>query len=120
MNLNKPSEATADLAAQEKANTHTYQIPHEIPADIFRAYDIRGPVDAEHLTPDLAYAIGLAIGAEADQCDEHTMIVGRDGRLSGSELHQALCAGVLASGINIVDIGLAPTPLVYYATFRFG
>jgi len=120
MNLNNPNEEQAGLAAQEKNNIRSYQIPQEIPADIFRAYDIRGVVDAQHLTADLAYTIGLAIGAEAQERGEQNMIVGRDGRLSGPELHRALCAGLLAGGLNIMDIGLVPTPLVYYATFRFG
>lgn len=120
MNLNKQHVAQVDLVAQEKLNNQNYQIPRKIPADVFRAYDIRGSVDPENITPDLAYAIGLAVGAEARGRDEHSIIVGRDGRLSGPQLHAALCAGLLASGLNVVDIGLVPTPLVYYATYRFG
>ncbi len=120
MNLNKVIGEKADLAAQEKLKPVSYQIPQTIPADIFRAYDIRGVVDPDNLTPDLAYAIGLGVGAEAAERGEQTIIVGRDGRLSGPLLHPALCAGLLASGLSIVDIGIVPTPLVYYATYRFG
>lgn len=120
MNLNKPHAEPADSGAPGKINTSAYQIPQKIPEGIFRAYDIRGPVDADHLTPDLAFTIGLAIGAEAKERAEDVIIVGRDGRLSGAVLHEALCTGLLASGLKIVDIGLVPTPLVYYATFRFG
>ena len=119
MNLNKQRGEKVDLEALGKTKDHQYHIPQNIPVDIFRAYDIRGPVDPDHLTPDMAFAIGLAIGAEAREGDEQTIIVGRDGELSGPELHQALCAGLLASGLNIVDIGIVPTPLVYYATFRY-
>lgn len=96
-----------------------YHISKNIPADIFRAYDIRGPVDENNLTPDVAYTIGLAVGAEAQHRGEHSMLVGRDGRLSGPVLHEAFCAGLLASGVDIVDVGLAPTPLLYFATNHF-
>ena len=66
----------------------------------------------------MAFAIGLAVGAQAKENSEDTIIVGRDGRLSGPQLHQALCSGLLASGLNILDIGVVPTPLVYFANFR--
>jgi phosphomannomutase / phosphoglucomutase len=118
MNLKKAIGEQADLEARGK--NKIWQIPQRIPAGVFRAYDIRGPVDAENITPELAYAIGLAVGSEARENNETSIIVGRDGRLSGSQLHEALCASLLATGLNIADIGLAPTPLVYYATFRFG
>lgn len=117
MNLQKQNAELVDLAVL--GNNKTYQVPGAIPRDIFRAYDIRGPVDAAHLTPDLAYAIGLAVGSAAHEQDQQTVVVGRDGRLSGPELHAALCAGLLTSGLNIADIGIVPTPLLYYATFRF-
>lgn len=100
---------TVDLAAQGNSN---------IPSSIFRAYDIRGPVDEQNITPEVAYAIGLAVGAQAKELGGQSILVGRDGRLSGPELHSRLCAGLLASGLNIVDIGVVPTPLVYFATFR--
>jgi phosphomannomutase / phosphoglucomutase len=119
MNLNKPLAEQADLAAPEKANSSNWQVPQQIPAEVFRAYDIRGPVDPANITADLAYAIGLAVGSQARENGEQTIIVGRDGRLSGPLLHQALCAGLLACGMNVMDIGIVPTPLVYYATFRF-
>jgi phosphomannomutase/phosphoglucomutase len=111
-------EEKAALAAQEKNSI--YQIPKTIPAEVFRAYDIRGPVEPENITPDLAYTIGLAVGAEAKALGEEAIIVGRDGRLSGPQLHKALCAGLLASGLNIADIGIVPTPLLYFSTFRYG
>ncbi len=97
----------------------SYQISKSVPAEIFRAYDIRGPVDDNNLTPDVAYTIGLAVGAEAQHRGEKSMLVGRDGRLSGPVLHDAFCAGLLASGVDIVDVGLAPTPLLYFATHHF-
>lgn len=119
MNLTNRNEEKAALAAQENNKTKTYQIPQQMPQGIFRAYDIRGPVDDQNITPDVAYTIGLAVGAAAKERSETSIIVGRDGRLSGPELHAALTAGLLASGMNIADIGIVPTPLAYFATYRF-
>lgn len=118
MNLNKVNGEKAVLAAQEKNNL-SYQIPKYIPREIFRAYDIRGPVDEQNLTSDIAYSVGLAVGAEGIHRGEKVFMVGRDARLSGPELHKALCAGLLASGCDIVDIGIVPTPLLYFATHRY-
>lgn len=94
--------------------TH-YQIPQSVPQDIFRAYDIRGEVGST-LTPDIVYALGLAIGTEAAALGQTTIAVGRDGRLSGPELVMALTAGLMASGRHLIDIGVVPTPLLYFAT----
>jgi len=86
-----------------------------IPASIFRAYDIRGIV-GETLTVDAVSWIGQAIGSEAYERGEQTIIVARDGRNSGPELIEALKAGILASGRDVIDIGMVPTPLLYFAT----
>lgn len=87
----------------------------QIPAHIFRAYDIRGVVTNE-LTADVVHDIGLAIGSKAQEMGEKTVIVGRDGRLSGPELIQALKQGLMNSGVNVIDVGMVPTPVLYYAT----
>jgi len=86
----------------------------KIPASIFRAYDIRGVVGKE-LTPDLAQKIGQAIGNVMQEQSQHGIVVGRDGRLSSEELSDALIAGLRVAGCEVTDIGLAPTPLVYFA-----
>ena len=86
-----------------------------IPTNIFRAYDIRGIVET-HLTPEVVYSIGLAIGSEALAQQQTKIIVGRDGRLSGPTLSKALIKGLLATGCDVVDIGMVPTPVVYFAT----
>ena len=91
----------------------TYNIVTTIPQEIFRAYDIRGIVN-EGLTPDNVYTIGLAIGSEAIKCGITKLAVGRDGRISGPELLQALEAGILASGCDTVNIGEVTTPILYY------
>ncbi|HSP57483.1 MAG TPA: phosphomannomutase/phosphoglucomutase [Halomonas sp.] len=93
----------------------TQQRPHSVPASIFRAYDIRGIVD-ETLTEASVEAIGRAIGSEAAARGESTVVVARDGRLSGPRLQDALTRGLTASGRDVVDIGMVPTPVLYYAT----
>ena len=86
-----------------------------ISASIFRAYDIRGIV-GETLTSDIVYELGRAIGSEAYARGQQTVIVARDGRLSGPEFVQALSNGLRASGRDVIDIGQVPTPVLYFAT----
>lgn len=87
--------------------------PAAVPATIFRAYDIRGVVGVD-LTPTLMNAIGLAIGSEAAEAGDQTVIVARDTRPSGKELSRALLDGIRASGRDVVDLDIAPTPLLYF------
>ena len=86
----------------------------QFPDSIFRAYDIRGVVP-ETLTAETAYWIGRAIGAESLAQGEPHVSVGRDGRLSGPELVERLIQGVADSGCHVSDVGLVPTPALYYA-----
>lgn len=90
----------------------------KIPTHVFRTYDIRGNTLTD-LSADLVHDIGLALGSEALAQDCNTMIVGRDGRLSSPVLFEALKMGLLATGCNIIDIGIVPTPLLYFATQTF-
>lgn len=87
-----------------------------VPASIFRAYDIRGVV-GETLTTEGVEQIGRAIGSEAQARGDQTVIVARDGRLSGPAISAALIRGIQASGADVIDIGMVPTPLLYFATF---
>lgn len=82
---------------------------------IFRAYDIRG-VAEETLTDDAVYQIGRAIASEATTHGHQTVLVGRDGRRSSPVLHEALLKGLRESGLDVLDLGLVPTPLLYFAT----
>ena len=91
----------------------------EIPASIFRAYDIRGVV-GEALNPAGVRAIARAIGSEARERGQSTVVVGRDGRTSSPELAAALVAGLRAAGRDVIDVGAVPTPLLYFATQRLG
>jgi phosphomannomutase / phosphoglucomutase len=89
------------------------------PPEIFRAYDIRGILDRQ-LTPEIMQAIGRAIGSEAAARGDRTVMVGRDCRASSPALTRALIAGIRAAGIDVVDLGIAPTPLVYFACCEAG
>ena len=88
-----------------------------LPKEIFKAYDIRGIV-GKTLTPEIVTAIGQSIGSEARARGATEIVIGRDGRLSGPDLSLALANGLRASGINVVDIGMVTTGMLYYATFE--
>lgn len=82
---------------------------------IFRAYDIRGIV-GQGLDAHSVRLIGQAVGSEALDAGQKSLITGADARLSSPELSKALQEGILASGCNVIDLGVVPTPLVYFAT----
>jgi phosphomannomutase / phosphoglucomutase len=86
----------------------------EVPVAIFRAYDIRGLV-GQQLTVDTLQAIGQALGSAAAAGGDHAVVLGRDCRPSSPELATALAAGIRAAGLDVLDLGVVPTPLVYYA-----
>ncbi len=85
------------------------------PEHIFRAYDIRGHADKE-LTDKVIASIAGAIGTIAEQIGEHALIVGCDGRESSPRIKAALIRAIIATGRDVIDIGLTPTPLLYFAT----
>ncbi|MDE2154772.1 MAG: phosphomannomutase/phosphoglucomutase [Xanthomonadaceae bacterium] len=85
---------------------------------IFRAYDVRGVV-GRTLSKGVARALGQSIGMSMRDKGLHEIVVGRDGRLSGPELMGALSDGLRAAGIDVIDVGAVPTPVVYYAAYRF-
>jgi phosphomannomutase/phosphoglucomutase len=90
----------------------------QVPAEIFKAYDIRGIV-GRTLTPDIVVAIGQAVGSEAIARGRRTVAIGRDGRHSGPELAAALARGLQSSGVDVIDIGQAATPILYFAAHHF-
>jgi phosphomannomutase/phosphoglucomutase len=87
------------------------------PRAIFKAYDIRGIV-GKTLTPKIVEAIGHALGSEARQRNQHEICIGYDGRLSGPELAEALSQGIRKAGVNVVNLGMVATPMVYFAAFH--
>lgn len=90
----------------------------DVDPGIFRAYDIRGVV-GKQLSAEVAHLLGRAIGSDMRDKGLTEIVVGRDGRLSGPELLGALADGLRATGIDVIDIGAVPTPLVYFAAYHF-
>ncbi|WP_417221700.1 phosphomannomutase/phosphoglucomutase [Achromobacter spanius] len=82
---------------------------------VFKAYDIRGTVPDE-IDARFAHSLGMAAGTQAHAQGARSMVVGRDGRLSSVELAAALQAGLRSAGMHVIDIGMATTPMVYFAT----
>jgi phosphomannomutase/phosphoglucomutase len=87
------------------------------PKEIFKAYDIRGIV-GKTLTPNIVEAIGHALGSEARLRAQNEICIGYDGRLSGPELAEALSQGIRKAGVNVVNLGMVVTPMVYFATYH--
>ena len=83
---------------------------------LFREYDLRGIVGSE-LTEDLAERVGRAYATYAGKRGVKVLSVGRDGRLSSPALHKALLKGLLAGGLDVIDIGVCTSPLVYFSLF---
>ena len=86
----------------------------QLSATIFKAYDIRGIVPST-LTEDVALGLGRAFGTIARSKGEHTVTVGRDGRLSGPMLVAALMRGLQEAGVAVIDVGMVTTPMLYFA-----
>ena len=88
-----------------------------LPKEIFKAYDIRGIV-GKTLTAEIVEAIGQALGSEAAARGQHSIVIGRDGRLSGPAFAEALARGIQKSGIHVIDVGMVATPMTYFAAFQ--
>lgn len=86
----------------------------QIAASIFKAYDIRGIVPST-LNEEVARSVGRAFGQAALAEGERVVAVGRDGRLSGPALSQALMAGLVEAGVDVLDVGMCTTPMLYFA-----
>ena len=86
----------------------------QLTPSIFKAYDIRGIVPST-LNVDVARALGRAFGTHARTQGQTVVAVGRDGRLSGPELAAALMAGLVDAGIEVIDVGMVTTPMLYFA-----
>jgi phosphomannomutase/phosphoglucomutase len=119
-----PAEAVATVPATPPAN-FGIEVSEEaaspapgarVDPEIFRAYDIRG-ITTRNLTEDVVYWIGRAFAAEARAVNQSRVAVGRDGRHSSVPLAGALLRGLTEGGVNVVDIGQVPTPMLYFATF---
>ncbi len=86
----------------------------QLSPSIFKAYDIRGVVPST-INPDMARGLGRAFGTVALAEGQGTVAVGRDGRLSGPDLAEALMTGLQEAGITVIDVGMVTTPMLYFA-----
>jgi phosphomannomutase/phosphoglucomutase len=105
----KPEEIEIQSIPQE---TITETSSNDI-ATMFRAYDIRG-IANKNLTKDLVYDLGRAIASEANQQNCSTIVVARDGRTSSPVLADSLAKGIISTGLNVLDLGMVPTPVLYF------
>ncbi len=94
-----------------------YNYKKDINTNIFRGYDIRGIVPTE-IDEDSAYTIGLGFGSHIKRMGKTNCVIGHDNRLSSESLTNALKAGILSTGIDIIDLGLCTTPMYYYACIK--
>jgi len=120
-NLKAAAAETTPVPAESTPASSAASGPSEgstVPAGIFRAYDIRGIV-GDDLNADLVSKIGQAIGSEAGARGQVAIVVGRDGRNSSPELGDALIKGLRDSGRDVIDIGIVPTPVLYFAAHFF-
>jgi phosphomannomutase / phosphoglucomutase len=112
----QPGDLSPSAGDSDKPTAKTWRAaPDAAHLDIFRAYDVRGVVD-HGIDDGVMGSIGQAVASEAAGLGDRSVIVARDTRESSSALTQALIAGVRAGGCNVFDLGIAPTPLLYFAT----
>ena len=111
----EPAPVGAGKLPSEPPAVPQIQAGATVPPGIFREYDIRGVV-GESLTPEVVLQLGRAIASEALALGQPTVVVARDGRLSGPALLNALTQGLRGAGCDVLDIGMVPTPVLYFAT----
>lgn len=111
-------EVTRSAVPEKLATAEVEETSIPFPAKhIFRDYDIRGIADKE-LTDENVELIGKAIGTEAHALNISSLYIGRDGRLSGERIFNALSKGITSTGISVVNIGIVPTPVLYFAAHQ--
>ncbi len=112
-----PKLPTSRMQVEENPGAADFGI--KLDPTIFRAYDIRG-LSASNLSADVVYWLGRSFAGEAIAENHHRVVVAQDGRLSSGELREALVNGLTEGGMEVTDIGLVPTPVLYYATHELG
>ncbi len=108
----EPAKQSAPEIVNEPAPANIDQA-----ATIFRANDIRGEA-GKVLNKDMAYDIGRAIGSEVKEKHCQSIVIARDGRLSSPDLADSLVKGLISTGTNVLDLGIAPTPVLYFVTYH--
>ncbi|TAL05882.1 MAG: phosphomannomutase/phosphoglucomutase [Porticoccaceae bacterium] len=110
----EPKSPAADTAV---ANTTSAAEPDPYPAFVFRDYDIRG-ASGINISPAFANALGKTLGSLVQDRSGRRVVVGRDGRISSPTLSAALIDGLLAAGCEVIEVGMVPTPVLYFAAAR--
>lgn len=110
-----PDDITRVVTAEPQATPKPEKA--DIDPVIFRGYDIRGVV-GETLTVEAVTSIAKALGTIAGERGQQTFVVGQDGRTTGQELTDALLEGLRSTGRDVIDIGMVPTPVLYFATYH--
>ncbi len=100
--------------ARHDARDVRYKAAVQVPSQIFREYDIRGVADRD-LTDELVYALGLALATMLSTGPKKRLALARDCRVSGNRLHAALTRGLVDAGAHVIDAGVGPTPMLYFA-----
>ena len=108
-------DSPLQLEDVQVAEPQMASIDVSVAPEIFRAYDIRGIV-GDTLDQDVAYALGAAIATEAKEAGQEAVLIARDGRASSQELAESLADGIQSTGCDVIDLGMVPTPVLYYAT----
>lgn len=103
------------ISVEEQDSASAADMGVKLDPDIFRAYDIRG-ITTTNLTAEVVYWVGRAFAAEARDNNMAKVAIGRDGRHSSSELAAGLAKGLTEGGMDVIDIGQVPTPVLYFAT----
>jgi phosphomannomutase/phosphoglucomutase len=110
-----PMRLRYDIADRPHSQPHGEAV--ELTAEIFRAYDIRGII-GKTLDEGIANMVGMVLGSMALEKDAGPVVVARDGRLSGPNLARGMIAGITSTGCDVLDIGMVPTGVLYYAAFE--
>ena len=93
------------------------KITRDIPKNIFREYDIRGTYPNE-INEGISYTIGTSYGTYLNKLNEKICLIGHDNRISSNSINEALTKGILSTGVNVIDLGLVTTPMLYYARIK--
>jgi phosphomannomutase/phosphoglucomutase len=115
LEVSKAGPADDNFGIEVTEDTSPLAMGLDLEPEIFRAYDIRG-ITTRNLTDDVVYWIGRAFAAESLERNQRRVAVGRDGRHSSAPLRDALTRGLTEGGLDVLDIGEVPTPVLYFAT----
>ncbi|MCZ6853797.1 MAG: phosphomannomutase/phosphoglucomutase, partial [Gammaproteobacteria bacterium] len=116
LDVNIADNASENFGIEVSEEDGPAQLNLDLADEIFRAYDIRG-ITTTNLTEEVVYWIGRAYAAEAREHKQTRIAVGRDGRHSSEALSTALTRGLTEGGVDVLDVGMVPTPVLYFATY---